>query len=322
MKNPMKAQLRPKIWLPIGAFLLMLGCTGSEPEPTITGYIEAEWRHLAAPQSGWLTTMELTEGDAISPGLPLFQLDATQQQAGVAQAQQNMLAAEAALADLHKGARPEELAALTARIQASQARLDLANTEQRRMQSLVKQGLINQEQLDQANTELAISDSDLKALQQEIAVAGLGGRVDRLLQAEAQVQAAAAQLTAQQDALAKRSVASTMTAVINEVHYHPGEFVPATAPVLTVRLTDQDKVRFHLSQAHLPTIKLGQSVQISADGLDQPLTAHISHISSSAEFTPPVIYSQGVRDKLVFLIEARLAAGQSLPPGLPVEVQW
>lgn len=322
MKNPINTQRWPKRWLPIGAIMLLLGCTNTDPAPTITGYIEAEWRHLAAPQAGWLTTLDLLEGDAITPGQSLFQLDATQQQAAVTQAQQNVLAAEAALADLNKGARPEELAALSARLQAAQARLDLARTEQRRMQSLVKQGLINQEQLDQANTELSISESDLKALQQEIAVAGLGGRIDRLLQAEAQVQVTVAQLAAQQDALAKRSVTSTMTGVIDQVHYHAGEFVPATAPVLTVRLTDQDKVRFHLSQARLPEIKLGQAVHITADGRDQPIIAHITHISGSAEFTPPVIYSQGVRDKLVFLIEARLDTGQSLPPGLPVEVRW
>ena len=56
------------------------------------------------------------------------------------------------------------------------------------------------------------------------------------------------------------------------------------------------------------------------------LTASIIYISPRAEFTPPVIYSQSARTKLVFLVEARPDApsadtpSTTLPPGLPVSV--
>ena len=43
-------------------------------------------------------------------------------------------------------------------------------------------------------------------------------------------------------------------------------------------------------------------------------------IASEAEFTPPVIYSAGSREKLVFLVEARLENGAQLRPGLPVDI--
>ncbi|HZB53365.1 MAG TPA: HlyD family secretion protein, partial [Reyranella sp.] len=59
------------------------------------------------------------------------------------------------------------------------------------------------------------------------------------------------------------------------------------------------------------------------DGCPPDLQATITYVSPRAEFTPPVIYSQSARTKLVFLIEARpdkVADNIALAPGLPVSV--
>jgi HlyD family secretion protein len=65
---------------------------------------------------------------------------------------------------------------------------------------------------------------------------------------------------------------------------------------------------------------LGTEVHIGCDGCAPDLTGTISFIASEAEFTPPVIYSIGNRERLVFKAEARAASGLPLRPGLPVEV--
>ena len=51
------------------------------------------------------------------------------------------------------------------------------------------------------------------------------------------------------------------------------------------------------------------------------LAAEVSFVASEAEFTPPVIFSQEARDKLVFLVEAApLGAAADLKVGQPVDV--
>jgi HlyD family secretion protein len=71
-------------------------------------------------------------------------------------------------------------------------------------------------------------------------------------------------------------------------------------------------------------VRLGDTVQVSIDGRQQPVVGKISFISPQAEYTPPVIYSQETRTKLVFMIEAvfdaAIAAG--LHPGQPVDVEF
>ena len=59
------------------------------------------------------------------------------------------------------------------------------------------------------------------------------------------------------------------------------------------------------------------------DGCARPFEAVVSYVSSQAEYTPPVIYSQGNREKLVYRVEAAPEAAQAarLRPGLPVDVR-
>jgi HlyD family secretion protein len=69
---------------------------------------------------------------------------------------------------------------------------------------------------------------------------------------------------------------------------------------------------------------LGQEVRLSCDGCGQPIAARVSFISTQPEYTPPVIYSNAQRSKLVFLIEARpltTADGARLRPGQPLDVR-
>ena len=56
----------------------------------------------------------------------------------------------------------------------------------------------------------------------------------------------------------------------------------------------------------------------AAGGID----AHITYIAAQAEYTPPVIYSNDTREKLVYMIEARPAVPDAakLNPGQPVQV--
>ena len=80
------------------------------------------------------------------------------------------------------------------------------------------------------------------------------------------------------------------------------------------------KVRFFVPEAVLPKIALGDAVMIRCDGCAENIPARISFISRTSEFTPPVIYSQEERSKLVFLVEARTERTDSLRVGQPVSV--
>jgi HlyD family secretion protein len=79
------------------------------------------------------------------------------------------------------------------------------------------------------------------------------------------------------------------------------------------------RVRFFVPEGALARLHLGARVRISCDGCGA-MEGRISFIASDAEYTPPVIFSVGNREKLVFKVEARAPGGLPLHPGQPVEV--
>jgi HlyD family secretion protein len=138
--------------------------------------------------------------------------------------------------------------------------------------------------------------------------------------AEAALRQAKANLDWAQTRLARRNAHSPGEGTIEQIYYRPGETVPAGRPVVALLPPGNLKIRFFAPQAVLPELKYGDVVGVSCDGCDKGLTAKISFIARSAEFTPPVIYSMEERAKLVFLIEARPEHPEKFRVGQPVTV--
>jgi HlyD family secretion protein len=138
--------------------------------------------------------------------------------------------------------------------------------------------------------------------------------------AEAALRTAQARLNSAQTRLTRRKMSSPVTGSVQQIYYRVGELVPAGKPIVALLPPANLKVRFFVNEAMLPKLSIGEPVTISCDGCDKGLTAKISFIARSSEFTPPVIYSMDERSKLVFLIEARPERPERLRVGQPVSV--
>jgi HlyD family secretion protein len=138
--------------------------------------------------------------------------------------------------------------------------------------------------------------------------------------AEATLRTAQARVNSSQTRLDRRKVVSPVTGSVEQIYFRVGELVPAGKPIVALLPPGNLKVRFFVGEAVLPQIKLGDAVKVQCDGCADDLTANVSFIARSSEFTPPVIYSTEERSKLVFLIEARPQRPERLRVGQPVSV--
>jgi HlyD family secretion protein len=153
---------------------------------------------------------------------------------------------------------------------------------------------------------------------------------EELDQARAQRDADEAQVAAQTAALAKadwsleqKEQFAPTNGYVQDTLYRVGEWVAAGNPVVELLPPDNLKVRFFVPETALPEIKPGQIVRVAFDGGKRAYSATVNHISTQAEFTPPVIYSQESRAKLVYMIEAKFSSTDAadLRPGQPVDVE-
>jgi HlyD family secretion protein len=118
-------------------------------------------------------------------------------------------------------------------------------------------------------------------------------------------------------------VAAPAAGEIAETYYRPGEWVPAGSPVASLLPDARRRLRFFVPETVVASVKPGDAVEASCDGCSTPIRAKVDFVAPQAEYTPPVIYSRGSREKLVFRVDAVPTPDQAarLRPGLPVDVR-
>lgn len=293
------------------------------PDPWL-GYVEGEALYIAAPISGVLTTRPAERGSTIRAGNSLFTLNPVSADADLARSAAQLAGARADLADLKQTRqRAPERAAVAARAAAARAETIRAQKEYTRMATLLARGFATNARLESVKAGLDVANANLAQAEAEIAAGQLSsGRTDQQKAGAARISESEAALRQQQQRRSEISPKAVSNGIIEQIFFNPGEWVPANTPVLALLPDDARKIRFYVPQAEITRIALGQQIRFRCDGCAHGLSATVRYIAPRTEFTPPVIYSDHARARLVFLVEASLAVtGKPLPPGLPVDVQ-
>jgi len=313
-------------WPTVAASLLAALLAGCKPVPehTYAGYIEGEWLYLAAPLGGYLDTLPVARGSRVAASAPVFSVEAQPEQQGLREAQARADSARQKAQNLREPRRPSEVAAIEAQLRVAQAALALSTRQLEQAQALAASKFVSDARVDEARAAKARDAAQVEALRQELATTRLTvGREAEVRAAQADAEAAVAQVAQKQWQVDRKLVTAPLPGEITEIYYRPGEWVAAGAPVASLLPDARRRVRFFVPETAIATLKPGQKIEAHCDGCPAPIRATIDFIAPQAEYTPPVIYSRGSREKLVFRVEAAAAPEQAptLRPGLPVDVR-
>jgi HlyD family secretion protein len=305
------------------AWLLILTGCSNRAETGYQGYVEGEFVNVATSAAGRLDALFVKRGDEIVVNTPLYALDAVDATAAERLAREQVKTADAHLADMRLGKRPQEIDAAQAQLAQVQADLQKTATQLARDEAQFKVGGIPRQQLDDSRAAQAAAAAHVRQLQSELEVARLPSRSDQLKAQEAQVAAAHASLEQAAWRLGQTAVVATQAGRVFDTLYRQGEWVAAGSPVVRMLPPQNIKVRFFVAEPALGGIALGRAATILCDGCGSGVPATLTYISTEAEYTPPIIYSNETRSKLVFMIEARPKPEDAvrLHPGQPVSVR-
>jgi HlyD family secretion protein len=262
--------------------LLLLCACGQSNGPVWLGYGEGDDAFIGPPQPGWITHLYVERGAQVHRGQLLFMLDDTTQRAARDQAAATLAQMKAALTQQQ------------------------ANLVYNRKQLSRQTGLAH----DNAGTP-----TNLDLAQSNFAQSGA-----QISQAQSEIEQQQASLASAEYALSQRRVVAQTDGQIEDIYYREGEYVGASIPVLSVLPPKNVYVRFFVPETELSKVHVGERVQIRCDNC-QPVDATITFIAQQEEFTPPVIFSEDNRGKLVFKLEARAPGGVKINPGQPVDVR-
>jgi HlyD family secretion protein len=179
------------------------------------------------------------------------------------------------------------------------------------------------EDLQQA--DVMLNEAFVKNAQQNYSraqrlLSSAAGTEKTLDDAESALRTSEARLNSARTRLLRRKVVSPVAGTVQQVYYRPGEMVPGGRPIVALLPPGNLKARFFVPEGLLPQLSYGDTVTVTCDGCPSGITATISFIAKTAEFTPPVIYSRNERAKLVFLVEAVPNKPEALRVGQPIDV--
>ncbi|MYL82182.1 HlyD family efflux transporter periplasmic adaptor subunit [Desulfovibrio aerotolerans] len=313
-----------RLTLLAAALALAVGLAGcDQPGPTTyQGYVEGDFVYVAGKLAGRLDALLVSRGERVAVGQPLYALEHAYEAQGLALAEADLRQAEATLDDKKKGLRPEEIDQILADLRRAEASHELSRLEYERRVKLYASATIAKEELDTVRTTNVRDKHQVKELEAKLATGRLPSRIDQITAAADAVDAARATVGQARWNLDQMRQSAGVAGVVFDTLHYQGEWVAAGSPVVVLLPDANIKARFFLPEAVAGRLAVGSPVRVAWDGGAEPVAATIRYIAPQVEYTPPVIYSQGFREKLVIMVEADFTPADAvrLHPGQPIDV--
>jgi multidrug resistance efflux pump len=276
----------------------------------VSGTIEADEVRVATRAGGRVTQLFAREGDALTNGQLIAELQADDIKA-------RREYAAALLAELEAGPRPQEISAAKAERDAFQADVDFALADAKRKVELYDAKTISITDRDEAVSRAAALKGRAAAAEERYAELAAGTRPEKIAQARAQLAEADAQLAEMQ---IKAPADTTLETLLVKL----GDVVPPNGAVATLLFQNDRWLRVYVPEPWLPKIKPGEAVTLRVDGFPkQTFNGVVEQINRKAEFTPRNVQTPEERVKQVFGVKITVVDdGGALRAGMTADVNF
>jgi HlyD family secretion protein len=312
----------------IGAFAIYRTTSAADRDGAgiiASGTVEATQAELGFQVSGRLERLAVREGDQVTAGGKLANLEQSELLAQREVARAQVAGAQAGLAELLAGSRREEIAHARAVLDVATEKRDYAKRDVDRLAPLAEQSLVSRQAFDQQRTQLSIAQGEVAKAKEDLQILEVGPRRERIAAQRAALAQATATVGRIDAMIAQTELAAPFSGTITVRHREPGEAMSPGAPVLTIRNFADRWVRVYIPGDEVGNLTLGQPASITADAApDKRYTGAVSYIASVAEFTPRNVQSTKDRVKLVYEVRVRVSGDTTvdLKPGLPADVRF
>ena len=274
--------------------------------------------------AGRVEKLEVDEGDAVTAGQELAQLDPVPLELEASEARANAAALGRRMDLLQKGYRPELIAQGRATVSEQQAALTQAEQSLVRQQQLKGTGAVAEHVYDDALAARDEARARLKAAQENLAQLEYGYQHQEVAEGEANHQRALASAAAAEQRLKDTLLRAPADGVVLTRAVERGAILAAGTPVFTISLRSPVWAVIYVDEANLGGVAPGQNVLLYTDARpDRPYHGKVGYVSPTAEFTPKNVETPELRTALVY--RARIVvsdADQALRQGMPVTVHF
>jgi HlyD family secretion protein len=309
----------------LGIAVALFGLTACEPKQrypgAFQGIVEFDERVLAFEMSGRVTAVPAVRGAGVQAGDLLATLDNTLERTTHESRAAEAQAAEAELALVRAGSRPEEIQSMEARIRSGRATESLLQKNLARERDLLAKGAVAQASVDDVESRALAATAERESLEQKLRELKNGARRQDIASAEARAEAAAKTVHLEAERVSRYDLKAREAGTVLEVHVDPSEVVAAGAPVVTIADTSHPYADVFVPEGQLDGLRVGARSLVHVDATPQPFTANVENIGRRTEFTPRFLFSERERPNLVVRVRVRIDdPEQRLHAGVPAFV--
>lgn len=224
------------------------------------------------PQTrGQILKVSVTEGQTVTAGSLLVQLDARQFEHELALAQSELALAEAEKLRLENGARSFEREEAQALYDSKLAELELARSVRDRVRRLRTDSAVSQQEVDENESRVKSLTAQLQAAKSRVELLNAPARADELQMATARIAVAQSRIDLAKVTLDRLSLRAPADGQVLKIHAEPGELTgpDAAEPTLILADTSRYRVRAFVEELDAPRIKIGMKARVAADGMPE-----------------------------------------------------
>ena len=252
-----------------------------------------DYVNIGADVMGRITQMDLSEGDVVEEGDFLVQIESIQNEADVQSAQASLDAALSELEGMAASIRASEAALESARVDKRRIEADFALSEQdfERAREMYEGGLLSREQFERQESTymvalVQVESADARIAQAEAQLAQVLQQREGTRLRIGQQEAA---LTRARDGLNKTRRTAPLSGIITYLPVNVGEIAvvglqnqPGTT-LMTIADMSDITAEVLVDETDILDLRLNQRAEVRVDALvDKVLTGYVSEIGSSA----------------------------------------
>lgn len=288
----------------------------------LNGSVDIRQLDLAFRVEGRLDKLLVEEGDRVAAGQVVAVMEKGYLEDAVRIAQARVDAANANLAKLEAGNRPQEIGQAKADVARAEAAFANAKATYERRSSIPVDSVVSRQALDNARAEMQQAEAQLNRARQSLTLQEKGFRSEDIAAARAQMEAEQGTLDLMRRRLADAELAAPAAGQVMTRVREPGSMVLPGATVLTLALTEPMQVRTWVPEPALGRVVPGTKAEIVSDGGGKVYHGQVGFVSPVAEFTPKTVETPELRTSLVYRVRIVVSdPDDGLRQGMPVTVR-
>ena len=275
-----------------------ISCSDDIQKADAYGNFEATEITISSESNGKIIHLDLKEGESISKGKTIAQIDTIALQLK----KEQLEVAKSVIYTKSKG--------VLSQINVLNAQKATAKINKTRVENLIADKVGTQKQLDDVNGQISVIDRQIRSI--EVQNAGVVNEAKKL---DAQIKEIEHQIS-------KSKVINPIDGTVLVKYVEPNEITGFGRPLY--KIADMSKMLFkgYVSEPQMANLKIGQEVNLKIDAPDgmKNYKGNVSWIASQAEFTPKIIQTKEERVNLVYAIKVSVINDGSLKIGMPGEM--